>query len=63
MKRLIIILPLLLLAGCAKTRLVPQAYMPTPPEVLMKAPRELNTIKVTKDETSVTDDTKKDENK
>lgn len=61
MKRLIIILPLLLLAGCAgKTRLVPQAYMPTPPEVLMKAPRELNTIKVTK---NVTDDTKKDEKK
>ena len=61
MKRLIIILPLLLLAGCAgKTRLVPQAYMPEPPEILMKAPRELNTIKVTR---PVTDDTKKDEKK
>jgi hypothetical protein len=64
MKRLIIILPLLLLAGCAgKTRLVPQAYMPEPPEILMKAPRELNTIKVTKDKTPVTDDKQKDENK
>jgi hypothetical protein len=61
MKRLIIILPLLLLAGCAgKTRLVPQAYMPEPPEILMKAPRELNTIKVTK---NVTDDKQKDEKK
>lgn len=47
MKRLIVLLPLVMLVGCAgKTRLVPQAYMPTPPEVLMKAPRELNTIKV-----------------
>ena len=58
MNRLIMILPLVLLASCGgKTRLVPQAYMPTPPEVLMKAPRELNTIKVSKNvsvsETSV----------
>jgi hypothetical protein len=61
MKHLIIILPLLLLAGCAgKTRLVPQAYMPEPPEILMKEPRELNTIKVTK---NVTDDKEKDEKK
>jgi len=49
MKRLIILLPLVLLMGCAgKTRLVPQAYMPEPPEILMKAPKELNTIKVNK---------------
>lgn len=37
----------LALSGCAvfKTKLVPQAYMPEPPEILMKAPKELNTIK------------------
>lgn len=47
MKNLIVLLPLLMLMGCVcKPRLVPQAYMPTPPEILMKAPRELNTIKV-----------------
>lgn len=47
MRLLIIILPLMMLMGCGgKTHLVPQAYMPTPPEVLMKAPRELNTIKL-----------------
>ena len=71
MKKLIMILPLVLLASCGgKTRLVPQAYMPTPPEVLMKAPRELNTIKMTKvskgvyiKETFVTDSIEKDENK
>lgn len=35
-----------LLAGCAgKTKLVPQAYMPEPPEILMRAPKDLNTIK------------------
>jgi hypothetical protein len=49
MKKFIVLLPLLLLMGCAgKTRLVPQAYMPEPPEILMKAPKELNTIKVNK---------------
>ena len=46
MKRIILILPLVLLAGCAgKTRLVPQAYMPEPPAILMQAPKELHTIK------------------
>lgn len=37
----------LALSGCAvfKTKLVPQAYMPEPPEILMKAPKDLNTIK------------------
>lgn len=60
MKRLVILFSLLFLVGCAgKTRLVPQAYMPSPPDVLMKAPRELNTIKVT----TVTSNTEKDENK
>lgn len=35
------------LSGCAvfKTKLVPQAYMPEPPAILMKAPKDLNTIK------------------
>jgi hypothetical protein len=34
------------LAGCAgKTKLVTQAYMPDPPQVLMREPRDLNTIK------------------
>jgi hypothetical protein len=44
-----IILLAILVSGCCTTtevRLVPQAYMPTPPEILMKSPRELNTIKV-----------------
>ncbi len=46
MKRLVFLLPLVLLAGCAgKTRLVPQAYMPEPPAILMQAPKELHTIK------------------
>jgi hypothetical protein len=44
------IIPLaLVLSGCAvfKTKLVPQAYMPEPPEILMRAPKDLNTIKPT----------------
>lgn len=45
-KVLIASLLALALAGCAgKTKLVPQAYMPEPPEVLMRAPKDLNTIK------------------
>ena len=56
MRQLFIILPLVLLSGCAgKTRLVPQAYMPEPPAILMQAPKELHTIK--------TDKTEKDEDK
>jgi hypothetical protein len=48
MNRVLFLLPLVLLAGCAgKTRLVPQAYMPEPPAVLMEAPKELQTIKKT----------------
>ena len=47
MTKLIWALPIaLVLSGCAaKTKLVTQAYMPEPPEILMRAPKELNTIK------------------
>ena len=59
MRQALIILPLVLLAGCAgKTRLVPQAYMPEPPAILMQAPKELHTIK--KEET-VTAEAPKDD--
>lgn len=47
------IIPLsLALSGCAvfKTKLVPQAYMPEPPEILMRAPKDLNTIKPVEEE-------------
>jgi type IV pilus biogenesis protein CpaD/CtpE len=49
MKYVIIIVAALALAGCSmfggkKTRLVPQAYMPDPPAILMESPKELNTI-------------------
>ena len=45
-KLLAISLISLTLAGCAgKTKLVPQAYMPEPPEILMRDAKELNTIK------------------
>jgi hypothetical protein len=47
------IIPLALaLSGCAvfKTKLVPQAYMPEPPEILMRAPKDLNTIKQTEEQ-------------
>jgi hypothetical protein len=49
------IIPLaLVLSGCAvfKTKLVPQAYMPEPPEILMRAPKDLNTIKPTEEQKS-----------
>ena len=48
MSKALWIIPLsLVLSGCAvfKTKLVPQAYMPEPPEILMRAPKDLNTIK------------------
>ena len=48
MKKLLIIPLVLSLSGCAmftKTKLVPQAYMPDPPEILMRKPKDLNTIK------------------
>lgn len=49
--RALIILSLVLLTGCAgKTRLVPQAYIPEPPAILMQAPKELHTIKQPKEE-------------
>lgn len=48
MKKLILVaLASLALSGCTvfKTRLVPQAYMPDAPEILLRAPKELHTIK------------------
>ena len=33
--------------GGKKTRLIPQAYMPDPPSILMKEPKKLHTIKST----------------
>jgi hypothetical protein len=37
-----------LVSGCCttKVKLVPQAYVPEPPAILMRAPQELQTIKV-----------------
>ena len=46
MKKLIL-LSLLGLTACTKEVYVPQPYMPTPPEILMRAPKDLNTIKQT----------------
>lgn len=44
----------LTLTGCAhKTVLVPQAYMPEAPAVLMQAPKELHTIKKTEQSVTV----------
>lgn len=46
MKKLLVLASVVLLAGCGpKVKLVPQAYMPTPPDILMKDPKELNTIR------------------
>ena len=45
------------LFGGKKTRLVPQAYMPEPPAILMQVPKELKTIK--KNNLEVTDTTVK----
>lgn len=46
MKRSLILVSFLFLAACGpKVKLVPRAYMPEPPEVLMRAPKDLNTIK------------------
>jgi hypothetical protein len=48
MKHLLVIAMAFSLSGCAlftKTKLVPQAYMPEPPEILMREPKDLNTIK------------------
>jgi hypothetical protein len=47
----------LLLSGCAgKTKLVPQAYMPEPPEILMRAPKDLNTIRQENNKEEVPDE-------
>lgn len=48
MTKILWVIPLAFaLSGCTvfKTKLVPQAYMPEPPEILMRAPKELHTIK------------------
>lgn len=46
MNKLVLLAPLFLLVACGpKIKLVPTAYMPTPPDILMKDPKELNTIK------------------
>ena len=52
MRKVLLILLAVLLSGCSifggkKTRLVPQAYMPEPPGVLMQTPKDLKTIKNT----------------
>jgi hypothetical protein len=61
-KKLLIIPLVLALGGCAmftKTKLVPQAYMPDPPEILMRKPKDLNTIK--KEEPTVPESPKSEE--
>jgi hypothetical protein len=47
MKFVGIILLATLVSGCCttKVRLVPQAYMPEPPAILMRAPQDLQTIR------------------
>lgn len=50
MRTIVILLLAVSLSACSifggkKTRLVPQAYMPEPPGVLMEPPKELKTIK------------------
>lgn len=62
MKKVILVALVASLSACSmfggkKTRLVPQAYMPEPPAILMQAPKELKTIKknnLTVTDTSVT---------
>jgi hypothetical protein len=43
--KLLLILSLTFLAACADKQPIPKAYMPQAPEILMKAPLELQTIK------------------
>lgn len=46
MRKFIIAAIAIALVGCApKTRLVPQAYMPEPPAILMQPPKDLKPIK------------------
>lgn len=47
MKKFCILLLLPLAACGGRTHLVPQAYMPEPPAILMQAPKELHTIRQT----------------
>jgi hypothetical protein len=56
MKNVIVILLAVSLSACSvfggkKTRLVPQAYMPEPPAILMKEPKDLKPIKADKVDT------------
>lgn len=44
-KTKLILIASLMLVGCGTTNLVPEPYMPDAPEILMKAPLELQTIK------------------
>jgi hypothetical protein len=46
MKKLIL-LSFLGLSACCTNEVAPQAYMPAPPEILMRAPKDLNTIRQT----------------
>jgi hypothetical protein len=50
MRAVLVLMVALSLSACSvfggkKTRLVPQAYMPEPPAVLMRPPGDLKTIK------------------
>lgn len=61
MKKVAIILPLLFLTACGpKIKLVPQAYMPAPPEILMRAPKDLNTIRPEPEKKEATPETNKE---
>ena len=61
MRNVVLAIMIVSLSGCSifggkKTRLVPQAYMPEAPAILMQPPKELKTIKksnLTVTETSV----------
>ena len=62
MRTLTLLLLIFSLSACSifggkKTRLVPQAYMPEPPAILMQTPKDLKTIK--KNNLEVTDTTVK----
>lgn len=46
MTKFLYIIPVcILMSACSTTHMVPQAYMPDPPEVLMKPPQKLSPIK------------------
>lgn len=46
LKTKLIVITSLMLVGCGTTNLVPQPYMPDAPEILMRTPLELQTIKI-----------------